>query len=132
MCGNFHFITCMAKAEIVELLNDIGLFIVKSIPLAFAALSTTVIRYTALYLNGDKVSAWKMFVSGILAIFIGTWAGYLCQGMGKNAPLIASAASGIVGRDVVVWVIMNHKRIMSGIFDVIIGRLGGKNKNTEE
>jgi len=112
-------------------MNSVSTFMIKSIPLGLAAVASSVVQQMTIILSGKRIPPWKMFASVILAMFVGVGAGHLAQPYGDNASLWAAVASGLVGRDLILWLTMNSSKLFGDIWAVILGRFGYK-KNNEE
>jgi len=107
-------------------MNSVGTFFIKAFPWAFAAASAAVVRFTAMYINGQKIDKWKMIASTVLALFVGVGAGHLASGAGENYAMYAAVASGLVGEKLILWVITNSDSLFRDIWGVVIRRTGGK------
>jgi len=113
-------------------MNGMSSFFIKSIPLALAALASSVVQQMTMLLNGRRIPRWKMFASTIIAMFVGVGAGHLVEGYGDNAMLWAAVASGIVGEKLILWVTMNSSKLFGDIWGAVLGRFGYKKTNTNE
>jgi len=117
----------MAKETFIELMNGVGTFLIKAFPWAFAAASAAVVRFTAMYINGQKIDKWKMVASTVLALFVGVGTGHLLSGWNDTMAMYGAVASGLVGEKLILWLITNSDELFRDIWHVIIKRSGGKN-----